>query len=141
MERFERLRFSVPAVPLSKEGLLCVSAQFSREDGSGFVFGSWKTVPAVPVPLSVSGKTVPTVPVRFLGHPAYQRKFLRVRRGLRLSAPIARFGAIAICDSNRESQITSDSKGSALRFCCDLKKASNHKSHDLNCDLKRFSTF
>ena len=31
------------------------------KDGSGF--GSWKTVPAVPVPLSVSGKTVPTVPV------------------------------------------------------------------------------
>ena len=30
-------------------------------DGSGF--GSWKTVLAVPVPLSVSGKTVPTVPV------------------------------------------------------------------------------
>ena len=51
---------------------------------------------------------------------------------------IARFAAIAICDSNRESQITSDLKGSALRFCCDLKKASNHKSRDLNCDLKRF---
>ena len=31
--------------------------------GSGSGFGSWKTVPAVPVPLSVSGKTVPTVPV------------------------------------------------------------------------------
>ena len=31
----------------------------TRKDGSGF--GSWKTVPAVP--LSVSGKTVPTVPV------------------------------------------------------------------------------
>ena len=30
-------------------------------DGSGF--GSWKTLPAVPVPLSVSGKTVSTVPV------------------------------------------------------------------------------
>ena len=30
-------------------------------DVSGF--GSWKTVPAVPVPLSVSRKTVPTVPV------------------------------------------------------------------------------
>ena len=29
------------------------------KDGSGF--GSWKTVPAVPDPLSVSGKTVPTV--------------------------------------------------------------------------------
>ena len=32
-----------------------------REDGSGF--GSWKTVLAVPVPRSVPGKTVPTVPV------------------------------------------------------------------------------
>ena len=32
-------------------------------DGSGSGFGSWKTVPAVPVLLSVSGKTVPTVPV------------------------------------------------------------------------------
>ena len=45
----------------------------TEKDGSGF--GSWKTVPAVPVPLSVSGKTVPTVPVsgsgfRFLSHPA-----------------------------------------------------------------------
>ena len=34
---------------------------FKGKDGSGF--GSWKTVPAVPVPLSVSGKTVLTVPV------------------------------------------------------------------------------
>ena len=42
---------------------MCVSAQFSREDGSGSGFGSCKTVPAVPVPRSVSGKTVPMVPV------------------------------------------------------------------------------
>ena len=33
------------------------------KDGSGSGFGSWKTVSAVPVPLSVSGKKVPTVPV------------------------------------------------------------------------------
>ena len=33
------------------------------KDGSGSGFGSWKTVPAVPVLLSVSGRTVPTVPV------------------------------------------------------------------------------
>ena len=33
------------------------------KNGSSSAFGSWKTVPAVPVPLSVSGKTVPTVPV------------------------------------------------------------------------------
>ena len=33
------------------------------KDGSGSGFGSWKTVPPVPVPLSASGKMVPTVPV------------------------------------------------------------------------------
>ena len=47
-----RLRFgdgTVRAVPVfgsggsSKEGVLCVSAQLHREDGSGFGFGSWKT--------------------------------------------------------------------------------------------------
>ena len=62
MERLERFRFSVPAVPL-RRGFFCVSAQFQREDGSSSGFGSWKTVPAVPVPRSVPGKTVPTVPV------------------------------------------------------------------------------
>ena len=36
---------------------------FKGKDGSGSGFGTWKTVPAVPVPLSVSGKTVLTVPV------------------------------------------------------------------------------
>ena len=62
MERFERFRFSVPAVPLQK-GFFFSVFQYSltAKDGSGF--GSWKTVPAVPVPLSVSGKAVPTVPV------------------------------------------------------------------------------
>ena len=48
MERFERFRFSVPAVPL-RRGFLCVSVQSHREDGSGSGFGSWKMVPAVPV--------------------------------------------------------------------------------------------
>ena len=62
IERFERFRFSVPAVPL-RRGFLCVSVQFHRQDGSGSSFGSWKTVPAVPVPRSVPAKTVPTVPV------------------------------------------------------------------------------
>ena len=47
----------------SEKGFLCVSVQFDREDGSGSGFGSWKTVPAVPVPRSVPAKTVPTVPV------------------------------------------------------------------------------
>ena len=64
MERFEGLRFSVLAVPLRLE-VLCV--QFNREDGSGSGFGSWKTVLAVPVPRSVPGKTVPTVPVSSSG--------------------------------------------------------------------------
>ena len=73
MERFKRFRFSVPAVPLKKKkGFFCISVQFNRkgrfrfrflENGSGSGFGSWKTVPAVLVPLSVSAKTVPAVPV------------------------------------------------------------------------------
>ena len=64
-----RLRFgdgTVRAVPVFGSGgssILCVSVQFNREDGSGSGFGSWKMVPAVPVPRSVPGKTVPTVPV------------------------------------------------------------------------------
>ena len=62
MERFERFRFSVPAVPL-RRGFLCVSVQCNREDGSGSGLGSWKTVPAVPVPRWVPEKTVATVPV------------------------------------------------------------------------------
>ena len=41
MERFERFRFSVPAVP-RRRGVLCGSVQFSREDDSGSGFGSWK---------------------------------------------------------------------------------------------------
>ena len=60
MERFKRFRFSVPAVPLQK-GISAFQYLSTGKDGSGS--GSWKTVPAVPVPLSVSGKTVPTVPV------------------------------------------------------------------------------
>ena len=50
------------------------------KDGSGFGFGSWKTVPAVPVPLSVSGKTVPTVPVpvRFLSYLEYFFQFFEL---------------------------------------------------------------
>ena len=59
LERFERFRFSVPAVPLQK-GL---QYSFTGRGGSGSGFGSWRTVPAVPVPLSVSGKTVLTVQV------------------------------------------------------------------------------
>ena len=42
---------------------LRISVQFNSKGRFGSGFGSWKTVPAVPVPLSVSGKTVPTVPV------------------------------------------------------------------------------
>ena len=66
-----RLRFgdgTVQAVPgfrfwrfLCKKGFSVFQYSLTGKDGSGF--GSWKTVPAVPVPLSVSGKTAPTVPV------------------------------------------------------------------------------
>ena len=68
-----RLRFGggrVRAVPVfgsggssAKRGFAAFQHSLAGRDGSGFGFGSWKTVPAVPVPLSVSGKTVPTVPV------------------------------------------------------------------------------
>ena len=75
-----QLRFgdgTVQAVPVfgsgGSSGFSVFQYSLSGKDGSGF--GSWKTVPAVPVPLSVSGKTVPTVPVpvRFLSHPAKMR--------------------------------------------------------------------
>ena len=46
---------------LCTKGFSLFQYSLTGKDGSGF--GSWKTVPAVPVPLSVSGKTVPTVPV------------------------------------------------------------------------------
>ena len=70
VERFERFWFLVSAVLLGK-GFSCVSAQIIREGrflengsgGSSSGFGSWKTVLAVPVPISVPGTTVPTVPV------------------------------------------------------------------------------
>ena len=48
---------------LPKRRFFKVEVQFNRKDCSGSSFGSWKTVPAVPVPLSVSGRTVPVVPV------------------------------------------------------------------------------
>ena len=35
----------------SAKRVFCASAQFRRQDVSGSGFGSWKTVPAVPVPL------------------------------------------------------------------------------------------
>ena len=62
MERFQRFRFSVPAVP-QKKGFSVFQYSLTGKEGSGSGFGSWKTVPAVPVPRSVPGKTVPTVPV------------------------------------------------------------------------------
>ena len=49
---------------LCKKGFSLFQYSLTGKDGSGSGFGSWKTVPAVErVPLSVSGKTVPTVPV------------------------------------------------------------------------------
>ena len=41
---------------LCKKGLSVFQHSLTGKDGSGSGFGSWKTVPAVPVPLSVSGK-------------------------------------------------------------------------------------
>ena len=60
MERFKRFRFSVLAVPL-QNGFSVFQCSSTGKDSSGSGFGSWKTVPAVPVPFSVSGKTVLTV--------------------------------------------------------------------------------
>ena len=48
---------------LCKKGFSLFQYSLTGKDDSGSGFGSWETVPAVPVPLSVSGKTVPTVPV------------------------------------------------------------------------------
>ena len=56
---------------------MCVSVQFSREDGSGSGFGSWENGSGGSVPRLVPGKTVPTVPVRFLGHPVQITSDLR----------------------------------------------------------------
>ena len=55
------------------------------KNGSGSGFGSWKSVPAVPVPLSVSGKTVPTVPVSGAGSvPEPPCNFWGVGMGVRI---------------------------------------------------------
>ena len=61
-----RLRFgggTVRAVPVfgsggssAKGGFSVFQYRLTGKDDSGFGFGSWKTVPVVPVPLSVSGK-------------------------------------------------------------------------------------
>ena len=48
---------------LYKKGFSVFQYSLTGKDGSCSGFGSWKTVPAVPVPGSVPGKTVPTVPV------------------------------------------------------------------------------
>ena len=84
-----RLRFgvgTVRAVPVfgsrgSSKAVIfvcvCVSVQFHREDGSGSGFGSWKTVPTVPVPRSVPAKTVPTVPVSGSGSVPGPRRLWR----------------------------------------------------------------
>ena len=64
MERFERFRFSVPTVAFLGKAFIGTSVKFSRKARFRFRFRFLKkTVPAVPVPLSVPGKTVPTVPV------------------------------------------------------------------------------
>ena len=65
MEQFERFRFSVPTALPRKEVPMCFCAVLRGKHGSGF--DSWQTVPAVPVPVSLPGKTVLTVPVSCLG--------------------------------------------------------------------------
>ena len=65
--RFERFRFSVQTVPVGK-WFLYVSLQCQlRGTPVRFRLQFLKTVPAVPVLLSVPGKTVPTVPVSASG--------------------------------------------------------------------------
>ena len=81
-----RLRFgdgTVQAVPVfgsggsSAKGFSVFQCSLTGKGGSGF--GSWKTVPAVAVPLSVSGKTVLTVPVSQAGYACdYQNKRLPI---------------------------------------------------------------
>ena len=46
---------------LCEKGFSVFQYIFKGKDGPGF--GSWKSVPAVPVPRSLPAKTVPTVPV------------------------------------------------------------------------------
>ena len=48
---------------LCKKGFSVFQYSLTKKDGSGSGFGSWKTVPAVPVPVLVSGTTVPMAPV------------------------------------------------------------------------------
>ena len=79
MERFKRFRFSVPVRFLCKKGFSVCQYSLTGKDGSGSGFGSWKTVPAVPVPLSVSGKTVPAVPVSGSGSQRARRGILMPR--------------------------------------------------------------
>ena len=54
MDKYLKPPFAKPPFRLSQ--FLCFSTFLKGKDGSGSGFGSWKTVPAVPVPLSVSGK-------------------------------------------------------------------------------------
>ena len=56
-ERFKQFRFSVLAVPLQRRGFSMFQYSLAGKNGSSSGFGSWKTVPSLPVPLSVSGKT------------------------------------------------------------------------------------
>ena len=44
---------------LCKKGFSVFQHNLTGKDGSGSGFGSWKTVPAVPAPLSVSGNPEP----------------------------------------------------------------------------------
>ena len=49
---------------LFKKGFSVFQYSLARKNGSGSGFGSWKTVPAVPVPLSVSGKILAPIKIK-----------------------------------------------------------------------------
>ena len=66
VERFERFRFSVPAVPL-QNGFSLFSVQFDRKGRLRFRFRFLENGSGGSGSASISGKTVPTVPVRASG--------------------------------------------------------------------------
>ena len=74
-------------VPLQKRFFCVFQYSLTGKNGSGSGFGSWKTVPAVPVPLSVSGNGSDgsgfPVLVRFLSHPDFLIFFLHMSGALK----------------------------------------------------------
>ena len=99
------------------------------KDGAGSGFGSWKTVPAAPVPLSVSGKTPDllflvfwiSLLFAFLRNsllfcaffPSFPR-ILGVRQGLKILVFLVVF--LAVFQKSKEKKIRDGSDGSDSRF-------------------------